>query len=83
MSQRRNLLRIINDSNRNPNVNDRQSRTSVFRDFNESILFERLIFTVFSSSSYVENDVKKEHEKEESIDNENVDVQLVKLQRKK
>ena len=74
MSQRRNLLRTVNGSNRNSNVSNRQSRTSVSRDFNKSILFKRLTLTILSSLLYVENDVKKEHEKEELINNEDVNV---------
>ena len=74
MSQRRNLSCTINDSSKNSNISNRQSRTSVLRDSNESTLSERLIFTVLSSLSYVKNNVEKEHEKKESIDNENVNV---------
>ena len=74
MSQRRNLLRTINDSNRNPNVSNRQSRTSVSRDFNESILSKRFTFTIFSLLSYIKNDIKKEYEKEELINNEDVNI---------
>ena len=74
MSQRRNPPHAVNDSSRNSDVSDRQSQTSVPRDFNESILSERLTFAASLSSSYIENDVEKEHEKEESIDNEDVNV---------
>ena len=83
MSQRRNPLHVINDSSKNLDVSDRQSRTSVLRDFNESTLPERPTPAALSSSPYVKNDVEKEHEKEEPINNEDVDVQLIKLQRKK
>ena len=83
MSQRRNSSYVINDSSRNSNTSNRQSRTSVPRDFNESILSECFTLAIPSSSSYVENDVEKEHKKKESIDNEDVDVQLIKLQQKK
>ena len=74
MSQRRNPSHVTNDSNRNPNVSNRQPRTLVLRDSNESILSERPTLTILSPSPYVKSDVKKEHEKEESIDNKNVDV---------
>ena len=83
MSQRRNPSCTVNGSNRNPDVSDRQPRTSAPRDSNKSILSERLTLAVSSSLSYVESDVKKEHEKEEPINNEDVDIQLIKLQRKK
>ena len=74
MSQRRNPPYTVNGSNRNPDVSGRQSRTSVPRDFNEFTLSKRLTLATLSSSPYVESDVEKEHEKEEPIDNENVDV---------
>ena len=79
MSQRRNPPYTINDSSRNPGASSRQSRTSVLKDSNESTLSERLTPAAPSSSPYVESDVKKEYEKEESIDNEDVDVQLIEL----
>ena len=74
MSQRRNLSCTVNDSNRNSSISNRQPRTLVLRDFNESILSERLTLAVLSSSPYVENDVEKEHKKEELIDNEDVNI---------
>ena len=74
MSQRRNPPHVVNGSSRNPDVSGRRSRTSTSRDSNEFTLSKRLTFTILSSSSYVKNDVKKEHEKEEPIDNENVNV---------
>ena len=83
MSQRRNLPHAVNGSSRNSSVSGRQSRTSVSRDSNESTLSERPTSAVPSSLPYMKNDVEKEHEKEEPIDNEDVDVQLVKLQREK
>ena len=61
MSQRRNLLRIVNDSNKNLNVSNRRFRTLILKDFNKFILFERLTLATFSLLSYVKNDVKKEH----------------------
>ena len=80
MSQRRNPSCTVNDSSRNSSISNRQPRTLVLRDFNESILSERLTLAILSSSPYVENDVEKEHKKEESIDNEDVDIQLTELQ---
>ena len=74
MSQRRNPSYVVNGSNKNSNVSNRQSRTSVLKDSNEFILSERLTLTILSSLSYVKNDVEKEHEKEESINNKDVDV---------
>ena len=46
----------------------------VLRDFNESILSKCLTFTTLSSLPYIKNNVKKEYEKEESINNEDVDI---------
>ena len=83
MSQRRNPLHTVNGSSRNPGASGRQSRASAPRDSNKSTLSERLTLAVLSSSPCIENDVEKEHEKEEPIDNEDVDVQLIELQRKK
>ena len=74
MSQRRNLSYVINDLSRNPNTSNRRPRTSVLRDFNESILSKQFILVTLSSSLRIKNDVEKEHKKEESIDNEDVDV---------
>ena len=74
MSQRRNLSYVVNGSSKNSDVSSRQSRTLVLRDSNESILSECLTLIILSSSSYVKNDVEKEHKKEESINNENVNV---------
>ena len=74
MSQQRNSSYTVNDSNKNSDVSDRRSRTSVLRDSNKSTLFERLTFTVPSSSSYMKNNVEKEHEKKELINNEDVDI---------
>ena len=79
MSQRRNLSRTVNSSSKNPSTNDRRFRTSVSRDSNESILSERFTFTILSSLSYVESNVKKEHEKKELINSKDVNVQLIKL----
>ena len=74
MSQRRNSLYVVNDLSRNSNVSNHRSRTSILRDFNKSILSERLTLTVPSSLSYVKNDIEKEHKKEESINNEDVNI---------
>ena len=74
MSQRRNLSYVVNDLNRNSDVSNRRSRTSIFRDFNESTLSKRFTFMTLSSSSYVKKDIKEEYKKEELINNEDVNV---------
>ena len=74
MSQRRNPSRVVNGSNRNLSISDCRPRTLVSRNSNESILSERLILVVFLLLPRIENDVKKEHKKEESIDSKNVNV---------
>ena len=74
MSQRRNPPYTVNDSSRNSNTSNHRPQTSVLRDFNESILSKRLTFTVSSLLSYVKSNVKEEHKKEESINNEDVNV---------